>query len=44
MTPYERLTDHLIELGEELKRLKKIWKQAHPNDKEIEGWDDDESR
>lgn len=41
MTPYQSLTDHIIKLEEEAKRLKKIWKRTHPNDEKIEGWDDD---
>ncbi len=42
-SPYERLTDYLIELREKEKRLTEIWKRAHLNNKKIEGWDDDES-
>ena len=42
MTPYETLTDRLVELREEVKRLAKIWKRANPGDKEIEGWDDEQ--
>jgi len=40
MTAYESLTDHLIELREEVERLSKIWKWAHPDDKKIEGWEE----
>ena len=43
-TSYETLTDYLIALREKEKRLTKIWKKAYPQDKEIEGWDDDKSR
>lgn len=43
MTPYESLTNRLIELRAEVKRLAKIWKQANPADDKIEGWNDDEN-
>ena len=41
-TQYQLLTDELIKARANVKRLMKIWKQAHPLDDVIEGWEDEQ--